>query len=115
MSSLGFRSRPTYRLTATILRVSLYLMKGNQDEPIVKFDEELGKTDFEELYRTQRRYRNIGSIFMIILFLAILVFLGIRYYQRQRSTPVLPEEEKTPGQNIFIPGIDYQRPTDEGD
>ncbi|GEM_PF-966340 len=89
-------------------------MAKKQNEPIVKFDEELGKTEFEDLYRTQRRYRNIGSIFMIIIFLALLVFLGIRYYQCQRQTTA-PVEEKPPGQNLWVPGIDYQPAKDEGD
>uniref|UniRef100_A0A7V3PSJ4 Uncharacterized protein n=1 Tax=candidate division WOR-3 bacterium TaxID=2052148 RepID=A0A7V3PSJ4_UNCW3 len=83
-------------------------------KPPLKFDEEIKPVEFEELSRTQRRYRNLTSTIILILFFALLIFFGIRYYQHRRQPP--PPPEKTPaGQNLWVPGIDYQPQTDEGD
>lgn len=79
-------------------------------ETPVKFDEEIRPADYSELQRTYRRNRNIGSAIFLILFIGLLVFFGIRYYQRQRR-PAPPAEEKPAGQNLWVPGIDYQPAT----
>ncbi|MGB9742718.1 MAG: hypothetical protein ACPL0F_06180 [bacterium] len=85
-----------------------------KNEPPLKFDEDIKPVEFEELSRTQRRYRNLSSLFMLILFLGLLIFFGIRYYQRSRQPAPVPEE--TPAQpNLWVPGIDYQPPAEQGD
>jgi hypothetical protein len=114
MMSTLFR-RPLFfsRLTAVALVLKLKLMAKKQEPPL-KFDEELKPVEFNELYRTQRRYRNLSSVFVLILFLALLVFFGIRYYQRSRQ-PAPPPEDTPAGPNLWVPGIDYQPPSAEGD
>lgn len=77
-----------------------------------KFDEDLQPVEFEQLNYIQRRNRNLTSIFIIIFFLAMVLYFGIRYYQRSRQ-PVPPAEETPAGENLWVPGIDYQ-PEEEG-
>ncbi len=86
---------------------------GKRTETPVKFDEDIRPADYNELQRTYHRNRNIGSAIFLILFVALLVFFGIRYYQRLHR-PAPPAEEKPAGENLWVPGIDYQPATDEG-
>lgn len=85
--------------------------------PPDKFDEELGRVEFEELEHAQRRYRTIGNTIVFLIIIAGLIWLGWKLWQRQRKHPpaVHTAPSEVENQNIWVPGIDYQPRPDEGD
>ncbi|MEO0069345.1 MAG: hypothetical protein ABIK18_00940 [candidate division WOR-3 bacterium] len=66
--------------------------------------EEIVKVDFAELERIRRPYRHPVRILVVLIFLAILIWLGLKFCQTYR----LPERKPTPTDNLWVPGIDYQ-------
>lgn len=69
-----------------------------------KPQEEIAKVDFAELERIKRRYSYPVHILVVLIFLAILIWLGLKFCQTYR----LPETKTTPTDTLWVPGIDYQ-------
>ncbi len=83
-------------------------------EKKTKPSEKISRVDFEEVERIRSGWRNTYSLVVLILILAGMLFLGFLYlHSRQRPEP--PAEETPAGENIWIPGIDYQPKKDEGE
>ncbi len=91
----------------------IIILMGKKVPDEIKFDEDLRPVEFEELEKQKRRYRSIGNFFVIIIILAAMVWLGLKFYQRWRNRQT-PGEEPVPTQNLWVPGIDYQPQKEEG-
>ncbi|MGQ9707456.1 MAG: hypothetical protein ACUVUR_01085 [bacterium] len=85
----------------------------DEEKKTRKIDERLSRVAFEEVERTRSRYLNVANLVLVILIIAGLIFLSI-VYLRSCNRPPAPVEEKPPGENIWIPGIDYQPEKGEG-
>jgi hypothetical protein len=90
-------------------------MMPDQEKELRKRDERLSRVDYEEVERTRRRYLNVGNLVLIVLILAGLFFLGLLFLLRSRGRVPPPAEEKPAGENIWVPGIDYQPKKGEGE
>lgn len=88
------------------------LMPENEEK---KFDEQLGRVDFEELERAHYRYRNIQNFAFLIIILALLGFFAWKIYHRFRQPPPEVEQTEVQNQKLWVPGVDYQPGKEEGE
>ncbi|MGQ9677792.1 MAG: hypothetical protein ACUVUD_00720 [bacterium] len=86
-----------------------------RETEISKFDEELGRVEFDELEQAKSRYRRIGNLLLFILIVVGLLWLGWQVYRRLQNPTPPHQENEVNSPNLWVPGIDYQPAEEEGD
>lgn len=79
----------------------------DQEKTTKATKEKIVPVDFEEVESIRSKWLNTYNLLILILILAGMLFLGFLYL-RSRQRPEPPAEETPAGENIWIPGIDYQ-------
>ncbi len=81
-----------------------------------KFDEELGRVEFEELRRIRRGPSNFWFVVMLLLVAAVVVWYFVKgkpVVYRMLHPPPKAEPESPAEPDLFIPGIDYHPEGDD--
>ncbi len=85
---------------------------------VPRFDEELGKVEYQELQRIRRGPSNFWFVVMLLLVVAVVVWYFVKgrpVVHRMLHPPAKAEPESLPEPDLFIPGIDYHPEGDDGE